>query len=542
MRHLGPRLLAVGLLCSWCVPVTAAWPASSGAVGQIADLLRHLVAVAQVQQVGQSPILEPELLLRLYRERDFRPAWMDRNGVYLEAADLLSLLGQAPDEGLRRSDYHYGDLTLRLKQATTDPLVLAQLDLLLTDAYLHYARDLLLGPVSPERLDATWMRSERRDAAIPRRSTEPTLVPADLTALDPKQPAFERLRLALRRYRAIAVAGGWPELAGGVELRPGMRDPRLPVLRRRLALEGYEVNPPQDPQYYGSALAAAVRRFQRHHGLHADARVGRRTRAALNVSAGERAATLTLNIARWRWLPRHWPQRYILVNMTDYRLTLVDGRGEPLRMRVIIGREGRPTPVFRSAVNAVVVNPSWYVPDTILREDLLPALRRDPALLQRLGMQVLQHSQGQWQAVNAQHIDWGGITAAHFPYTLRQGPGAHNALGRFKFIMPDTRSIYLHDTSKRQLFAREGRALSSGCVRVEKPEALALRMLEEDAHWDRQRLDTLVADGRSRVLHLKTPWPVFLMYWTAWVDEDGAVNFRDDIYGRDKVLLSLAQG
>lgn len=536
----------LGLLL-YALPLSAAplqWPISATVVEQTADLIRYVVAINGAERVDGTPLAVPDQVSRYYWQRDFRPAWFNRDGILIEAGELLHVLRGAESEGLPISDYPLAAIEQRLFGVIDDPLQLAQLDLLLTDAFLRYTLNVHSGRLDPRRAGGDWFIPYLPvDAAA-------LLVPALmqqnllglLEGLPPTHAGYRRLRGALQQYRTIAAQGGWPLLAGGEVLRPGGRDPRVAQLRRRLWLSG-DLPSVQvaEPELFDGALRRGVRRFQQRHGLQADGSVGEATLAALNVPVEERIRQIEANMERWRWLPRQLEPRYILVNMAGYELQVIEAEQTVLNMRVIVGRDYRQTPVFTSAMTSLVLNPHWYVPRSIFRDDILPRLRRDPEYLERLGMRLFSSLNGNGSEVDAAGVDWAAVDGNSFPYILRQGPGPHNALGRVKFLLPNRYGIFLHDTPDRALFSQPARAFSSGCIRLEDPIELARYVLADEERWSRAGLEAAVAQGRPLGLTLPEPIPVYLVYWTAWVDEAGVLQLRDDIYGRDRRLLELWQ-
>jgi murein L,D-transpeptidase YcbB/YkuD len=338
-------------------------------------------------------------------------------------------------------------------------------------------------------------------------------VAAVLDGLAPADPGYRRLQAALAQYRAIVRAGGWPRVPYMAKLKRGDSDPAVEKLRKRLVVEGL-----LDPAAVGSpdfdaGLEAAVKRFQALHGIAVDGTVGSGTLAALNVSASIRLEQIRDNLERWRELPRDWPATRIEVNVPAAWLTVVE-RGEPgLSMRAIVGAEKHPTPVLRARMNAVLFNPPWNIPTSIIKKEILPHMRHDPRYLER------------------NHYVYVGKPGAS---ALQQLPGPDNALGRIKFELPNMFDVYLHDTPSHPLFTRVIRTLSHGCVRLEDPRQLALYVLGTGkTAWSMDDIDTAIALGDTRRVPLAHSIPVYLLYWTAFVDPDGAVEFRDDIYGRD---------
>jgi murein L,D-transpeptidase YcbB/YkuD len=287
---------------------------------------------------------------------------------------------------------------------------------------------------------------------------------------------------------------------------------------------------------FDEALRDGVVRFQTRHGLTVDGRVGPLTLRALNVSAAERARLIELNLERWRWLPVDLGERYVLVNLPAFSLELVDREVPLLTMRVIVGKPYRRTPVFSDLMRYLVLNPYWEVPPSIAVQDKLPLVQKDPLYLAANGFEVLTGWGADERVVAPATVDWTALGRSSFPYRLRQAPGPVNALGRIKFMFPNPFNVYLHDTPSRELFTVDDRSLSSGCIRLERPVDLAEVVLEGTPGWDRQALETSLASPRTVTVSLARPIPVHLQHWTAWVEPDGTVAFRDDLYGRDERL------
>jgi murein L,D-transpeptidase YcbB/YkuD len=324
----------------------------------------------------------------------------------------------------------------------------------------------------------------------------------------------------------------------GPALREGARGPRVAALRRRLAATG-DLPPglDRDSELFDRPVADAVRRFQSRHGIEADAVVGKRTLAELNTPAARRAAQVVANLERLRWLPRQLGPRHLLVNVADYRLVLTEGGVEVDTMRVIVGRQARRTPFFAGEIASIRLNPSWTVPEKLAIEDKLPLLRRDPDLLRDQGFRVFAYRPEGLREIDPGDVDWSRVSDKHFPYLLRQDPGPQNALGRIKFQIPNRYDIYLHDTPSRGLFARAERGFSSGCIRVERALDIAERLLAGHPAWPRARIVAAIEAAETVDIALPEPMPVYLLAWTAWVDDDGALQFRDDIYGSDAAIL-----
>jgi len=315
---------------------------------------------------------------------------------------------------------------------------------------------------------------------------------------------------------------------------PDAVDPRLEAVSRRLQLLG-DLAGYHFAGRYDSELVRAVRQFQSRHGLEPDGRIGENTLTALNVTPARRAEQVQVNLERWRWLRRPPQSRYLQINIAAFELRLVDGERTVLRKPVIVGLDYRQTPVFSDLVRYLVFNPSWTVPYRLAVLDKLPEIRRDPSYLEKYGFILYQA--GSSAVVDPGTVDWSRVSIGRFPYRLVQQPGPWNALGQVKFMFPNRYGVYLHDTPSRELFSHAQRAFSSGCIRVADPLVLAETLLRGQ-HWNRERIDAVLAAGATETVYLDQPVPIHIEYWTAWVDDAGLLQFRNDIYQRDGPLLA----
>jgi len=480
-----------------------------------------------------------EALATFYGRRDFQPAWIDSAGLTEDGALVVESLRMSRFQGLEPEDYDLA--AIRELVSSQEPERLAVLDTLMTGAFLRYCYDIRSGRADPRDADPEWfVEADGIDhlTALEESIADGSLAEV-LEGLMPPDPRYARLRKALEDYRRIAAGGGWPRLPEGPALKANVRHPAVVVLRKRLWASGDFARPDGD-DLFNEDLEAAVVRFQDRHGLDADGVVGRKTNAALNVPVEERARQIVLNMERWRWMPRYTASRYILVNMAGFEMRVIENDVPTLRMRVVIGRPYRRTPAFTEAMTYVVVNPYWHIPPSLAVRDLLPKIREDPGYLERQGIRVFSDCTENAHELDGQGMDWSEISSRGFPYKLRQDPGPHNALGRIKFMLPNRFNIYLHDTPHREHFDLSVRAFSSGCIRLEEPLVLADYILGE-AGWSPERIRETIAGGERRVVSLPRPIPVILVYWTAWVEKDGTVNFRDDVYGRDKLLVTALE-
>ncbi len=506
---------------------------------------------AGVSSAGER-LVDLESLRLLYARRGHRPVWSAGGNLSPQVDDLLATLRLADREGLHPVDYHIAAIDSLLARqrpaavnATHDasepaPGDMGDLDLLLSDAFFLYASHLTAGRVNPTSVEPAWNISGRgRDLGLLLGAAlDNGHLARTLRELPPVREDYRLLRDALATQRAVAAGGGWPLVPWGRTLREGDRSPRVAALRRRLAATG-ELAAGSDTtsELFDAPLADALRRFQVRHGIEVDAVAGKRTLSELNAPATRRTAQIEANLERLRWLPRELGPRHILVNVADFRLVLTEGGAQTLTMRVIAGRQARRTPFFTGEITSILFNPSWTVPEKIALEDKLPLIIDDPDFLENHGFRVFERSGKSWREIDPSEMDFTRISEKHFPYRLRQDPGPKNALGRVKFQVPNRHDIYLHDTPSRGLFTRAERMFSSGCVRVERAVDLAERLLAADPAWPRARIEAAIATGDTESVRLPEPVPVYLLYWTAWIDRDGVLQFRHDVYGRDAALF-----
>ena len=484
--------------------------------------------------IAAERLADPELLGSFYQRRDYRPVW--ESGARLEA--LLDAIRSSFAHGLRPADYHLEALqALHAAEKTRREQV--QLELLATAAAALLATHLAFGKVDPEKFHASWNFHNKINAMGRVQLLEQVLGAGDLrVAFEAEAPDSEYYRGLVHHladYRELAALGGWPQVAPGETLRPGMTSARIPELRARLAASGdlAVVSTPADPLLFDVELEAAVRLFQLRHELLVDGLVGKHTLAAMNVPVAARIDQLRVNLERARWVFRDLGPRFLLVNIARFRVLLLEGWEVRWTTRAVVGRPYRQTPVFRATMTHLQLNPTWTVPPTILEEDLLPDVRRDPGVLARRHMTVLDYS---GRVIDPATIDWQRVVADHFPYLVRQSPGAYNPLGRVKFIYPNPYQVYMHDTPERALFSRAERSFSSGCIRIERPLELA-QLLLAGAREEQQRMAAALRSGETTTIALPRPISVLTLYGTA-VPEAGRIHFASDVYARDPGVLT----
>nr|BFD41287.1 L,D-transpeptidase family protein [Pseudomonas sp. FFPRI_1] len=483
------------------------------------------LALSQLAQAcpALAPRLDPptqQQLQAFYRQHGEQPAW----AVDGRLASLQAQLAQLVDDGLDPGHYH-----LPASTPAGDGLC-ADIDI--SHQYLKALQDLHYGRLSQTRFEPVW-----RAQPLPE-DRQATLLAIAVPGLENIAGAFERARPQLAQYHNLRQAYAqqrqqplpqWQAVGSGPLLRPDMQDKRVPELAERLYHGGYLQSPAVNPDNaYSGDLVSAVKHFQLSHSLQADGVVGAGTLKEMNISPAQRREQLRVNLERLRWLAQDFEPNLVLVNVAAAQLTFYQHDAVVWQTRTQVGRAERQTPLLKSQVTRLTLNPTWTVPPTILKEDKLPEIRRDQGFLNRQNLQVLDAN---GQPLAPEDIDWdrpGNIL-------LRQGAGPRNPLGRIAIRFPNPFSVYLHDTPSQALFSKGPRAFSSGCVRVE--QALQLR------DWlltpaERLRTNDLLATGLTHEFRLAKPVPILLSYWTVQADSHGQLLYAPDIYSHDGVLAA----
>ncbi len=485
------------------------------------------------------------VLKEFYAARSFRPVWFEGRRPRPELQTLFDTAEYSRQEGLDPADYVPIPLDVRQILTAPDPDTgdmspeqLAEIDILLTDAYVGLAYDLAFGRVNPGESCGRQCFAEREAPLLA--ELEEAVADDRLAELleefIPRSLAYARLKDVLAAYRNVACRGGWPQIPGGAGLKQGMSEARVAVLRERLRLSGDLSGETSDANFYDDGLANAVRRFQQRNGVKASGKVDDRTLLLLNRPVEEDIRRIEINLERWRWLPHDLGGKYILVNVPAFHLFLVEGGKTVLDMRTIVGRPPWYTPSFSGRITYLEVNPVWRIPPNILREEVAPAILRDPGYAARKQITLYGRDGRGYREMSPETIDWKRIKPQAFPYLAVQKAGPGNPLGRVKFMFPNQNHIYLHDSPSKHLFRREPRMFSHGCIRIEKPHALAEHLLQADRDWTRKRFAAVVQSGKTGQIPLREPVAVHVVYFTAWVDEGGILHTRPDVYGSDEAL------
>jgi L,D-transpeptidase YcbB len=490
--------------------------------------LRVVASQSLSDRVRQRLGIEPRdaiahVLTRFYGQRGYQPGWVSDSGPLPAAGAVLRVIEAASTDGLDPDDYPLGRIRALMKGGSA-PDTLAILDLLLSRTLLAYSTDLARGRIDPAAADSSWTAATRPVdlVAVLETALDSSGGPAQaLQALAPQPPPYADLRRALGRYRDIAAHGGWPVVPADAAILRGGQGARVAILRARLAREADLASGDGDSgNVYDTAAEHAVRRFQARHGLDADGIVSGATLAALNVPVEARVRQIALNMERWRWMPRALGERYVMVNSAAFTLEIVDSGRPVMTMPAIVGRRDWPTPIVSGEITGLIFSPVWNIPRTIAREEVLPLAERDPTYLERHRITVSEDS-------------------GTFDFEVKQAPGGDNPLGGVKVVFGSRFNVCIHDTPARSLFRERVRPFSHGCIRVERAADLAAYLLRDSVRWTADSVRVRMADSTQQVVRFRSPIPVHLSYWTAWVDDDGTVEFRNDIYDWDAKLAVI---
>jgi murein L,D-transpeptidase YcbB/YkuD len=530
------------------------------------------------QVAGEVRLKHVQTIEPFYLRRDYQPIWMNSYELTEAGESLVQVLRETSADHWREYGYSLQALLREIRGLSNRPKQATAVDVLLTDAFITYAQQALNQELLPDMGESDHP-TYRKVSAIQndghnvssgdivellKQSLSDDKLKDLIDQLTPTHSGYQALRQQLIHYQKIVNQGKWYALPSNFRIEDNQRHRLVPHIRwlltqygdlkpgafawlfkdETLLLESPRPSDSYDLQQssfkFDKSLVEGLKNFQQRFQLPLTGKVDDKTLVALNIPPYHMAQKIALNMKRWRHLPRTLGERHIMVNMADFRLQYKEGEQTSLDMKVITGRPLRRTPVLSQTISTVVLAPTWSVPRRIAIGDILPQIKRDPKYLDRKGFSLVANVKGIDQYASAKDVNWKKMNPRYFPYRLVQKAGHGNALGDVKFVLPNDKSIYLHDTNHPELFARSMRALSSGCVRVEKPKLLAEKIIAGQQGWNRSNIDSAISQNRTTHIRLQNPIPVYLMYWTTWVDDDGILQIRDDVYQRD-LIGSLAR-
>lgn len=500
----------------------------------------------------QYPLHARTELITFYTERAFQPGWSKDEQLTCNAMELRYLIQNASYDGLLPEDYHLDGLNTFFEKYFSGipltPLDLAKVDFLLSDAFILYANHIFGGKVHPEHLHSTWeiLHKGKEPKVLGKlyMAVSENNVKEQLFSLHPKFAIYLRMRQSMKKYlelEKIDSGNNWEKISVNESIELLQENEEINTIRKRLQfwkdLKPYPMQPGTE-NTYDSVLYQGVKNFQERNGLHPDGVLGKATIEALNKSPQDLIKQVSVNMERLRWLPDTTLQEFILVNIANYALDYINKKDTLLHSNAIVGKTYRKTPVFNGAMSYLVFSPTWTVPPTILKNDVIPAVKKNQNYLQSKNMRILDFSGNE---ISPSSIKWSQVNGGNFKYMVRQDPGPSNALGRVKFMFPNKHNVYIHDTPSRSQFSKEDRALSSGCIRIEHPVDLAKLLLSDQEKWTDELIKEALADNKERSVSLTRKIPVIILYLTLWTDSRKKEQVRKDIYDRDNELYKLMQ-
>jgi len=498
----------------------------------------------QIMCAGRLACKSP-LLAKFYANRKNSLAWVKGGVLTGSGVALIEAIENASLDGLDPRVYHIKQIqkmavALKENDSSVDFDAIADLDLTLTDGLLLYMNNLVYGWQNPKVLYPQWPNAQKKVdlLAAANKMVVDDDINKTLQEISPKYPEYMKFREKLADYYKVAAEDdGWETIDDGETLQEGVKGDRVKLLQKRLYISG-ELNDLKNAGKFDSNLTKAVTLYQENNGIDDDGIVGSQTLRSLNVSVGKRIQQIELNMDRMRFLPDIYPERFAIVNIPDYSMTVMEDGKLKLFSPVVVGKPNKQTCVLNSQISEIEINPFWNVPASIASKETLPAIQADPKFLANNDIKVFKLKDGKYSEINPDKVDWKKVKSSNLNYRFRQNPGDDNAMGKLKFKFINKCGIYLHDSPFPELFDETQRGFSHGCVRVGMPVDFATFLLSPNKGWSRPDFDAQLALGKQNSVKLSKPLQLYIVYLTAWydVDED-FVQFRDDIYNFDKLSL-----
>lgn len=554
-------------LRSFVVFSVFAWPllTSHPALADDRETL-HALTTVKAEGAENSRIAKDDWLSQFYHDSNYRPVWTEsrrarkRLAAYLELLDASSTLGFDPEV--------YGLSYLRKLEDRLGKDNRARLELEASRSFAEFALDTRNGRISP-RIDFTQdeLAGRDRDKASLLKGVRESKSPKKfIAALRRDNPAQARLIQALANYTRLQRDGGWKTINIETDLlEVGDTGPGVERIAERLRAEGFfkadvaykEIKPEgaasTDPApaetasetttpvaLYDTALSEAVEAFQVSRGIEPDGIVGANTLERMNVPVEALIENIRLNLERARWLPQDFADRHVLVNIAAYSAGLYENERLQSKIRTVVGKYHQQTPVFAGSMSYIVANPYWNIPESIVRNEIVPKMQEDGSYLTRKNMEIVSGWEDEPEIIDPENINWADLPEP-LGFRIRQRPGESNSLGLVKFMFPNDYSVYLHDTPADALFDETKRAFSHGCIRLADPMKFAGWVLEETQEYDRKRVEEIITEGEQTVIQLDEEIPVYITYFTAWAEKNGTVFFFDDVYKRDTKLKNAIE-
>ncbi|PKP49185.1 MAG: murein L,D-transpeptidase [Bacteroidetes bacterium HGW-Bacteroidetes-11] len=513
-----------------------------------ADLIREVIENRQPGDRFRAldvDLYSSVLLPGHYIDRSFMPMWISHPDSLGKVQQMLRFIEGAEFHGLIPGQYHLAKISGLYDEIRKDSSLifnrnyLANIDLLLSDAYFILASHLYHGKIDPESLEALW-GIRRNKAVLPfevhlKEILSSGSIENGFRNFYPPHPGYEAMVKEARKLHQMQEGDFSVKINPKMlSVKPGDSADYIADIKKKLEFLGlYQTDTLDNIYKYDEKAVDGIKKLQELFGYNTDGAIGKNTLKALNMPVKERISQLYVNMERMRWMPDSLEPLYVMVNIADFTLGAFRGSDTLITMRTIVGKNYRETPVFNSKITYLVMSPSWTVPPTIQRKDIIPEVSKSVGYLAGKNMKVFD-SKG--KSIDPSTVNW---RRDGMRYTIRQAPGASNALGKVKFMFPNKHNVYLHDTPTRELFKRDERTFSSGCIRIEKPFELAQLLMADMPDWTPERIRQSMNSGSERTVVLKSPVGVYIYYLTAWGGSDGKIHYRSDIYERDKEMLKV---
>ncbi|MBN7815585.1 L,D-transpeptidase family protein [Algoriphagus pacificus] len=499
--------------------------------------------------IGNSQLENSDAVISFYEDRDYEEVWSNNGKINDLAEEFLEEIEAVKYDGLNPQDYNLAQINeffeeiqnkrRILKPKSTPELV--DLDLLMTDAFFKLSHDLEVGKISSQSQDSYWKLEAKEAKAnyneLLQEIADGEDIQDGLASLYPKMDMYTKGREVLKdlyeKHEEDTLT--WQQVSFDQSLKVGDVHQSIPGLRERLQFWGFlDEYETEDEQLFDSTMWEGLKRYQMENGMNPDGAIGDLTTEFLNNSTEKLIEIASVNMERMRWMPEiEWDKELVLVNIANYQLDYLTEGDTALTAKVIVGKEYNESPVFTAPMSYIVFSPYWNIPPSITNGEIIPSVQKNGNYLSEKNMEVVSNS---GEVVNPKSVSWSGKDGNNFPYRIRQKPGGSNSLGLVKFMFPNDYNIYIHDTPARSLFARETRALSHGCIRIQNPDKFAKILLKDD-HWTDEKIHAAMNQDNEEVVQLDRKVPVLLLYLTFWADENGEGHFRPDIYNRDAALI-----
>ena len=530
--------------------------------------LKGILSGLEYGKYAPVDLKEPRLVTKLYQKRNYSTFWITSDfDISENLFDMVDAIENAQEEGLEPSRYHRSEIVGILDELKNDTqlshrdrnVAIAQIDVLLSDAFLSMAKDLREGEIDYQKflsilrtkaeedeVKYTWSTPHKgiNYIAFLERVSENGNLHKALFSLASPNELYAQMKEAYKRYREIVLEGGWKKIPRGKALRLGnISKKRVPLLAKRLYMTGDLADFDSDITVMTQAMKDALKHYQRRMEIWPSGVLTDITRNALNVSVEKRLRKIKLNLERMRWESKAFGSEYIYINIPEFKMRFIKNGLSEIEMRVVVGKKKNPTPIFESTFSYMVLNPTWAVPSSIVKKEMLPRIQENPDYLASRKFKLYKWmNKNQKEEIDGFDIDWWQYDEnSHLPYTFVRQAGKGNPLGQVKFMFPNKYAVYMHDTPQKKLFKNSRRAYSHGCIRLHKPQDLLEYMSKNYTSTPYENVQKMLKSGKSQSLSLEYGIPVYIRYYTAWANLDTGVNFRGDIYGYDKMQYKLLE-